>query len=290
MSQSVQIVKANGQREAFSSKKLLRSLRRSGATPVVAERVLQEILGILHDGMQTREIYRKAFQILRSKETLPVAHRYNLRNAIMELGPDGFAFELLVGEIFRELGYVTRVGTIVQGWCIEHEVDISARKGHLHVLAECKFHNRTGYKTDLKVALYVRERFQDIEKGHEHHNAEGSREHEGWLITNTKLTSKAIKYSECVGQRVVGWGYPVRGNGNLEDLIMQTNIHPITALTSLSKHQKKQLIQDRIIICKSIERQPDVLVQIGVNESKVASVLREITSLRETSLSSKYDT
>lgn len=275
----MEIIKADGQKEAFSKKKLLRSLRRSGATSLVAERIADEIETSLHEEMQTKDIYRKAFQMLRQGETLPVAHKYNLRNALMELGPDGFAFEKFVGEIFKALGYQVKVGVIIDGWCIEHEVDVSAKKDGTHVLVECKFHNMKGSKTDLKVALYVRERFQDIEKKHEHANAAGSRAHEGWLITNTKLTTKAIQYSVCCGLKVVGWGYPPKGHGNLEDMIEQTGVYPITILTLLSKQQKKRLMQEGIITCSQAHADPNVLRSVGVDDNRIQSIMHEIESL-----------
>jgi len=112
----VEIIKGDGERQVFSKKKLIGSLRRSGASLQIAEHVASEVESTLRDGMQTRDIYRKAFQLLRSKETLlPIVHKYNLRNAIMELGPDGFMFEKFVGEIFKSLGYEVKVGVIVNG-------------------------------------------------------------------------------------------------------------------------------------------------------------------------------
>ncbi|MCK5027217.1 MAG: restriction endonuclease [Candidatus Pacebacteria bacterium] len=276
----IEIIKANGQREIFSEKKLLRSLRRAGASGRMAQDVLDKVLNTLKEGMQTRDIYRLAFRLLRKSNGQSVAYRYNLRNAIMELGPDGFAFEKFVGEILRALGHEVKVGIIMQGWCIEHEIDVSAKKDGTHILVECKFHNTTGYKTDLKVALYVRERFQDIEKKREHEHPERSRYHVGWLVTNTKLTTKAIQYSECIGQKVIGWGYPKKGQGNLEDLIEQSGIHPITGLTTLSKQQKKHLMRDGVITCRQIHREPKVLAKAGVGEGRIPAILREIKNLR----------
>jgi len=35
-----------------------------------------------------------------------------------------------------------------------------------HIFVEAKFHNRLGVKTDLKVALYVKARFDDLKMVH----------------------------------------------------------------------------------------------------------------------------
>ena len=272
----IEIIKADGTRQIFSEKKLVRSLRRSGASVEIATNIASEVTKKINSGMHTRDIYRHAFRLLRRGTTRPIAFRYNLRNATMELGPDGFAFEKFMGEILKELGYKVQVGVIVPGWCIEHEVDVSAIKDDTRVLVECKFHNRTGIKTDLKVALYVKERFEDIEKKYKNDNPKGSHRYEGWLVTNTKLTTKAIQYSRCVGMRVIGWGYPEEGN--LEDLILKTKIHPITALTTLSTQQKRQLLERKIVLCRDLKN-VSVLRKIGLNDKKINTVLREVENI-----------
>jgi len=274
---SIEIIKADGTKQIFSEKKLTSSLRRSGASVEIAKKIADQITSEINPGMQTKDIYRRAFQILKQGDTKPIALRYNLRNAIMELGPDGFPFEKFVGEIFKGRGYEVQVGVIVPGWCIEHEVDISAVKNDEHVLVECKFHNTNGIKTDLKVALYVKERFEDIEKKYKSEKPNGNHHYKGWLVTNTKLTTKAIQYSCCVGLGVVGWGYPKEGN--LEDLILETKIHPITALTTLSSQQKRRLLEKKIVLCRDLE-DTKVLKGIGVQDKKINTILREIEVIR----------
>jgi hypothetical protein len=240
------------------------------------ERVVRAIEPTLIDGMSTGEIYRKAFATLRATKK-NVAVRYNLRNAIAEMGPSGFAFEKFVGRIMEAKGHKVRTGVMAKGWCSEHEIDVSARKDGGHTLIECKFHNHPNIKTDLKIALYVQARFEDIEKLHEHDNAEGSRYHEAWLVTNTKLTSMAINYGKCIGLRTVGWNYPEKGN--LEDLIIETGVNPITALISLSKREKKALLEKHIVECKDLERKPHVLKEIGVGQAKKARIFEEMKGL-----------
>ena len=79
------------------------------------------------NGISTRKIYLLAFNLLK-KESYKIAGRYRLKNAIMELGPTGFPFEIFVGRIFEAMGYEGETGVIVQGRCVQHEVDVIARK------------------------------------------------------------------------------------------------------------------------------------------------------------------
>lgn len=272
------VVKASGERQTFSNKKLRSSLRRSGASKPVIDTIVSQVESEMRDGDSTRMIYKRAYAILRKqKGTLDIAADYNLRSAVMQMGPSGFAFEKFVGEIFKILGYSVEVGVIEKGWCVEHEVDVSARKGGVHHLVECKFHNQFGVKSDLKTALYVMERYRDIERHHEHVRAEESRYHETWLITNTKLTSKAVEYGNCAGMHVVGWNHPQKGN--LQDLILETGVHPITALTTLSVGHKKRLLQDGVVLCREITRNPSVLRKLGISEKKSLDVLNQIDNV-----------
>ena len=275
---NIEIIKADGTKQIFSEKKLLRSLCRSGASIQTAKDITDQIKTAIIQGTHTNDIYRQAFRLLRCGETRHIAQRYNLRRAIMELGPEGFLFEKFIGAIFRALGYQeVQTGVIIDGWCVQHEVDVSARKDDKHTLIECKFHNSPGDKTDLKVALYVKQRFLDIEKKHQHDNPTDSFYYDGWLITNTKLTTQAIKYSNCAGLKVVGWGYPK--TGNLEDLILQTKIQPITMLTTISARHKQQLLQKNIVLCRDVLNNQKVLREIGIRNEKINVVLQEIQNI-----------
>ena len=117
----------------------------------------------LVDGITTKEIYHKAFELLH-KEEKPIALKYSLKRAIMELGPSGFPFEKFVAEIFKFKGYTAETGKLVKGFCVEHEVDVVAWNKDKLIMCEAKFHNDPGMKSDLKVALYVKARFDDLRK------------------------------------------------------------------------------------------------------------------------------
>lgn len=272
----IYIIKANGDREPFDSQKLLLSLKHSGATDTAAVEVVEHIGKELKDGMSTTHIYRHAFSLLRKIEQQPVAARYSLRRAILELGPTGFPFEDYVAEIFSGLGYETVTGQIIKGKCATHEVDLVAHKKERCIGAEIKFHNSLGIKTDLKVALYVHARFEDIkEKLCSKGNTNGKGE--GWLITNTKFTKNAIAYSKCVNLTLVGWNYPHKGN--LSDLIQETGVYPITTLSMLTRAEKTALLGVGVILCRDLENNRDMLVQAGVRASKIDTIIEESQAL-----------
>lgn len=270
------ITKADGTKEKFDVAKLEGSLKRAGANSKVAQDIIEIVQKELVDGITTKEIYHHAFELLK-KEEKPVALKYSLKRAIMELGPSGFPFEKFIAEIFRFKGYTAETGKIVKGFCVEHEVDVVAWNKDKLVMCEAKFHNDPGMKSDLKVALYVKARFDDLRKMTFKYGKERKLD-EGWLITNTKFSSTAIEYGSCQGGLImVGWNYPPRGN--LHDMVLEAKLHPVTCLTSLSGREKKFLLSQGLVLCKSVLENPGLLPLMGLSPVKAKKVLEEIEML-----------
>ncbi|MDO8470892.1 MAG: restriction endonuclease [bacterium] len=276
MESQMLVVKASGKTEPFAEDKLRRSLERSRASEEVIQRVVNTITQEFKSGSHTKDIYRRAFSLLRKYQP-HVAARYSLKRAIMELGPEGHPFENLVGEIFKAQGYTTNVSVVVQGECVSHEVDVVAQKERKCLMVECKFHNQQGTRSDVKVALYVQARFEDIKKRWQKDPSHGREFHEAWLVTNTQLTSDAIQYASCVGMRAVGWNHPAKGN--LQNLIEESGLHPFTCLTTLSGSNKRALMDQGVSLCKDVIKDRALLKRIGLNDAKIAKVEQEIEML-----------
>lgn len=273
---AIEVVKADGEREPFLFEKLEQSLLRAGTPKDITNKIVKHIEGELKDGMSTTYIYRHAFSLLRKVEEQSVAARYSMRRAVFGLGPSGFPFEDYVAALFRAQGYTTESQKVVVGKCAVHEVDMIAHKGDEHIGAEIKFHNNTGIKTDLKVALYVRERFEDLKRGAQERESVSFID-QGMLITNTKFTKHVISYGECAGLKLLSWNYPRKGN--LDDMIQSSGIYPITALTTLTGAQKAQLLLKKIVLCSDLSARTDELEQAGVQRDQIETVLKESQDL-----------
>ena len=276
MKKEILIVKASGVKEPFSEEKLRRSLRKSGTSPALAEEVVGRVKKELKDGMRTRDIYKYAFSLLRGSRRF-FAARYSLKKAIMELGPTGHPFEKFVGELLKEQGFSVEVGKVVRGSCVSHEIDVIGKKDNRHIMVECKFHNQQGIKSDVKTALYVQARFEDIKKQWQHDPDHGRKWDEAWLVTNTKLTTDAIQYARCVGMKAIGWNYPA--DSSLQRLVEKSGLHPVTCTTSLNREQKQGLLEQGIVLCRDIAKNRNFLKSLGVNEAKMAPVLGEVNEL-----------
>ncbi|WP_341835665.1 restriction endonuclease [Chitinophaga pollutisoli] len=271
--QAVQYVrKSDGGLVAFSEKKLLRSLTRSGATAETAGGIITSLRHKIYPGITTREIYDQAFGMLKDI-TRPAAARYHLKRAILELGPSGFPFEQFIGELFRRQGYQVQTNRIVGGRCVKHEVDVLATAGDdLHFI-ECKYH-QAGITCDVKIALYVHARFQDIAHASDMKIAGKT---VGWLITNTRFSSDALQFGKCAGLHLLSWDYP-SGKG-LKDIIDREQLYPVTCLTTLSHYEKSRLLHLNVVLCSDLLERPDVLKKAEVPQDKVGRVLEETGNL-----------
>ncbi len=272
------ITKANGEKEPFEIEKLEESLLRAHASKNNIQQITSRIIQELEDGMSTQDIYKHAFTLLQQIEKKASIH-YSLRRAVFELGPSGFPFEKLIAEVFKEKGYETKTDQMVKGHCVEHEVDVVAWKDKELVMCEAKYHSQVGMKSDLKVILYVKARFDDLAKAQFTYNAEPQTLSEGWLVTNTKFTSSAIKYAECQGIKAVGWNYPMEGS--LNDLMEESNIYPLTCLHSLSDHDKKALLEKGVVVCKDLVKDETLLSSVGLSQVNIDAVKEEIALLEQ---------
>ena len=270
------VTKASGQQMIFLPGKLKHSLQRSGADDATSKQILDAISMDAYDGITTQEIYKKAFGLLRQNSRQQAA-RYKLKQAIMELGPTGYPFEIYIGELFKQLHYKVKTGQIIKGACVNHEVDVIASKENILLFAECKFHNRPGIKCDVKIPLYVRSRFRDIENQFSKQPETNGKVHQGWVVTNTHFSTDAIQYSECASLHLLGWDYP-KDNG-LKDMIDRMGLHPVTCLTTLRQSEKQFLLDKNIVLSNQLLQEPQLLKLPGITAARIEQALIEVAGL-----------
>lgn len=274
-----EIIKTDGSVEQWNERKLLDSLRKAGATDATAERIVRTIGSSIAPSEQSTLIFKRAFSMLR-REGRAAAARYSLRRALFDLGPTGHPFEDFIAELFKSEGWTVLPRQILQGKCVSHEVDIQAVRGGEHLAGELKYHNDPGYKTDVKVALYVKARLDDIWAGEAHRKGE-YRVDRGILVTNTKFTHQAIDFAKCSGVELLGWSYP--HVGGLYDRIVASGLYPITVLTTLRRAEKRLLIDKNIVTTELLRSHRQLLRDIGVAPERIGTIVAEIETLRDSS-------
>jgi hypothetical protein len=257
----VEIVKASGEREKFKKRSIEKSIIRAGGSRELAESVAKEVERKAQKGVWTEKILDLVLEGLRGHPD--VAMRYDLKRAIMNLGPSGFPFEEFVSQVLRNYGYKTTVGKQFKGKAISQEVDIvaelNASRGSKvgtseevpfssgkdsKVMIEAKYHNSPGIYTDTKVAMYTYARFLDVKSNRK------NKFNKVWLITNTKCTSRAVRYAEGVELKIIGWRYPKKWS--LQELVEEKGLYPVTVFRGISEEVLHQLFKAKIVLAKDL--------------------------------------
>jgi hypothetical protein len=262
------VIKATGEKEPFNESKVKISIQRAGIPGELETQVVEHVKSKLYENIPTSEIYHHITEFLEKSSSYGKA-KYSLKQSIMDLGPTGYPFEDFVSEILKANGYTTKTRSLLSGKCVTHEIDVVAQKQSEKIMVEAKFHNEPGIRTEVHVALYTKARFDDLK---DKYNLS-----EGWIVTNTKVTSDALAYALCENLKIISWSYPEKDS--LRDLIERFNLHPMTVLTTLSQNQKQQLLENHIVLCKEILEQPSVLDLIGIVENKKKEILEEIKAI-----------
>ncbi len=267
------IIKTSGEKAEFDANKLTQSLKRVGADDFLINEILAEISQSLTEGMSTHKIYHIAFRLLR-KKSRTIASKYHLKRAIMKLGQSGYPFEKYVAEILRHQGFQTQNDQILNGFCVTHEVDVVAKRSNQTIFVECKYHNRLGINCDVKISLYFNARFMDIEKAYKKQPEENLH---GWLVTNTRFTTDATRYGLCAGLHLIAWDYPQRGS--LKEQIEFSGLYPITCISSFTQTEISKLLENDIILCKSVSNNPSLLDKLDISKSRMNSIIQQCHAL-----------
>ncbi len=261
------VTKISGEKELYSEDKIRRSASRIGVPKDIQARLVEELRTKIYDGIPTSEIFKIIKSYLQREKQIGFAAKYNLKSGLQELGPSGYPFEKFIAEVLKEIGYSVKINQILAGKCVRHEIDVIAEKDGITYEIEAKFHSKPGIRTDIKVPLYIKARYDDILA-----NWEGDQELKPWVINNTRFTSEAILYAECVQLKLTSWDYPE--SESLRELIEATKLHPITVLDSLSRKNREALLQAGIVSCKQLISEVDLVKNI-ISERDYHAALEE---------------
>jgi len=275
---AIQVIKASGKLEEFNSFKLVNSLVRAGAPEDIAREIADKVSLQVTPSFHTRHIFRMAKKLLRQYNRAS-GMRYSIKRAIYALGPTGYPFEKYVARILKAYGYSVEVNRIIKGYCVTHEVDVLASRDDRRCVIECKHHANGVKPADVKIALYVHSRFNDIRKAFEISEHQNSHVHEGWLVTNTRCSPDAIKYAECVGLKIVSWRYPEKDS--LEIMIEGKRLYPVTILPAATKSAIQSLTSHDIILASEIAGMDaqTFLGKSGLDKANALSIKREADEL-----------
>ena len=247
-SKKLLVTKSNGQIVPYSEKKVARSMERTGLDKKTILEVLRIVKPKLNNKIRTNEIYRLVNEELEKRKPWAAA-RFNLREAIVRLGPAGYNFEKYVAAILDAYGYDAQTPDELQGACISHEVDVTAEKDGRTIFIEAKFRHDFRATIGIKDTMSTWARFLDLVDG----SKVGLCPHfdEAWLVTNARFTDQSLKYGHCKNMMMVGWNHPKeRSFAQMVDL---DSLYPITIIHQITKTELEKFAQADLMLCRELE-------------------------------------
>ena len=265
----VQVTKFDGRREEFSREKIIHTCLRVGASHEKASSIADKIEKILYEGITTREIYDAVKKELASHEKT-MAAVYGLREYVSAMDP--VIFEKFVQKILEAHGYKCEYNKLIEGMCVEHQIDIVA-SNEKRYLVECKRHTNPHRFSGLGVCLQVEARLEDVREGFEN-KKNNFRFDNAWIITNTKFSEHAKKYAAAKSIRLTGWRYP--DESSFEKMIDEKKLYPINVLKA-KKDVADKLVNNGIITIQDISE--DSLSHACIESSVARKLLEQKKSL-----------
>ncbi|RMD51369.1 hypothetical protein D6827_02370 [Candidatus Parcubacteria bacterium] len=244
----IKIKKSSGEIVNFDIHKVERSIRRAGITGSQVKFISKQVANQVREGMTTKEIYRIVKNELK-KVNVGSVYRYDLKNALLRLGPAGYKFEKYVASILKAYRYdAYNPEYDLQGACVGHEVDVIAERDGRRIFIEAKFRNDFFDFVNLKDTMATWTRFLDLVDG----ASLGKCEHfdECWIITNARFSDRAEKLGVCKGIHLVGWNFPKEASfGHMVDNAL---LYPLTIINDLTDNELDILASKDIMLCKEV--------------------------------------
>lgn len=252
----IYVTKVDGRRQTFDKSKVYRTCIRMHATHDQARHVTEKIESKVYNGITTKKILNMIFAYMKNYKP-EFRYKIDLREAISMLRPKP-DFETFVALLLKSQGYEIEQNLIVPGTCVEHEIDVIAKKGDEIVYVEVKHHLNPHTYTGLEVFLQANSTFQDLTDGYRI-GINKINFNKVFVVCNTKISEHAKRYAECKGIKYMGWKYPV--DAGLEEMIEQMQLYPVTILKDLDHKTKIKLGDAGIVSLKQ-------LLEYDINELK----------------------
>ena len=267
----IRVRKFDGSLELYDQSKVIRTAIRMGLDRKAAEELADEISSKVYDGIPTSEIL-SLIHDLASKIRPELKYIENLREAISAMRPKP-DFEEYVRIVLKAAGYMVEPGRVLEGRCIDHEIDGIAFKDDEVAIVETKHHVNPHAYTGLDTVLQLWAALEDLKEGYRlgFHNYPFT---SALLVCNTKISMHAERYARCKGMKYMVWNYP-RAFA-LRDIIASHKIYPITMLKTLSRNQIAKLGDMGIVTISQLKelRKDEVARILNVSEEHSEHLLK----------------
>lgn len=267
----IYVTKADGSKQPFDRNKIIRTCLRLQLNYNDAEKVAREIESKIYNGIPTKKILQMIFKIA-SNYRSSLKYQTDLRESIALLRPKP-DFEKFVELIFKTLGYKTETNLLLNGACVEHEIDVIAKKDEEILLIEVKHHVNPHKYTGLDVFLEVNSTLEDLREGYKlgTHTYNFTK---ALVICNTKISEHGKKYAKCKKIEAIAWNYPEEFG--LERIIEENKIYPITILKSLEIEEMYKFADAGIITLKQLlDNTKNIASKVKLSIKRVQQIQKE---------------
>lgn len=257
----IYVIKADGRKQLFDRNKIMRTCLRMGATQDMAEAIVSRIEKQSYNNIPTKKIIRMVLSYMR-KYNSKYKYVINLRDAICMLRPKP-DFEMFIAQLMKSHGFKVKSNRMIRGRCVEHEIDAIAERAtrdkHGHdveevLYVEVKHHYKPHTYTGMDVFLEAQATFEDLVDGYK--SGENNIPFTGTMVvSNTKLSDHALRYSKCRG--IVGLAWKTPPDRGLERMIEEKKLYPITFIRGLTPDQQSRLGDNRIVTMRQLLEKSD---------------------------------
>lgn len=250
------VTKADGSRQLFDGRKVIRTCLRMGASEDIAYDVAKRIERRLYDGISTKQILQMIFKYMR-KYKPGVGHLFDLRKglSLMSSKPE---FELFVQILLANYGFEVGPNRILRGKCVDHEVDAIAKKNGITYFVEAKHHSSYHALTGLDESRIARAVLEDVTEAYTLGETDLKIDH-AMIVTNTRYSDHAIKYGKCRDILQIGWSSPE--HLSLQKIIEEKKVYPLSCLRGLKYDARLKLVNSGIILIRQLLHEDPLVIE-----------------------------
>jgi hypothetical protein len=241
------VKKADGSLQLFDREKVVRTCLRMGANRQVAYEVAEKVERRFYEGISTAKILQMIFQFMRRHKPI-VGNLFDLRKGLSLMLPKP-EFEVFVQVLLAHNGFEVTPNQLLDGRCVEHEVDAIARKNGVTFFVEAKHHASYHTQTGLDESRIARAVLEDVIEGFALGKCDLKIDR-AMIVTNTRYSDHALQYGKCRGILQIGWSSPT--DHGLRDMIEGNNLLPLSCLRGLNIDGRVRLANFGIVLFEQI--------------------------------------
>jgi hypothetical protein len=253
----VSVTKADGSRQLFDRKKVVKTCLRMGANRRIAFDVADKVEARLYDGIPTRKVLQMIFRLLREHRP-HIRHFLDLKKglSLMNSKPE---FERFVQTLLAHHGFEVSPNQILRGKCVGHEVDAIANKDGVTFFVEAKHHSNYHTPTGLDESRIARAVLEDVTEGFELGKSDLKIDR-AMIVTNTRYSEHARRYGKCRNILQIGWSSPQ--TLSLQNMIEEKKLYPLSCIKGLNSETKMKLVNAGVVLMKQVlEEKPAKLAR-----------------------------